>query len=109
MPHALVRPDMLYAVDALVVVRHQDFVERGLPVENPGATVELAQMDGLNTAETAECLGVSEDVVKTWLSRGRAALRNLLAERAGILAPEAFRFPQPRCDRGVTAVFARIS
>ena len=69
----------------------------------------LREVDGLSTAETAECLGVSEDVVKTRLSRGRAALRNLLAERAGIIAPEAFRFPQPRCDRIVAAVFARIA
>jgi RNA polymerase sigma-70 factor (ECF subfamily) len=68
----------------------------------------LREVDGLNTAETAESLGVSEDVVKTRLSRGRAALRNRLAERAGILAPDAFRFPQPRCDRIVAAVFARI-
>ena len=68
----------------------------------------LREVDGLNTAETAECLGVSEDVVKTRLSRGRAALRNQLAERAGILAPEVFRFQQPRCDRVVAAVFARI-
>jgi RNA polymerase sigma-70 factor (ECF subfamily) len=68
----------------------------------------LREVDGLNTAETAESLGVSEDVVKTRLSRGRAALRNQLAERAGILAPDAFRFPQPRCDRIVAAVFARI-
>ena len=69
----------------------------------------LRDVDGLSTAETAECLGVSEDVVKTRLSRGRAALRNLLVERAGIVAPEAFRFPQPRCDRIVAAVFARIA
>jgi len=69
----------------------------------------LRDVDGLNTAETAECLGVSEDVVKTRLSRARAALRNHLADRAGIIAPEAFQFPQPRCDRVVAAVFARIS
>jgi len=68
----------------------------------------LREVDGLNTAETAESLGVSEDVVKTRLSRSRAALRNQLAERAGIVAAEAFRFPQPRCDRVVAAVFARI-
>jgi len=69
----------------------------------------LREVDGLSTAETAECLGVSEDVVKTRLSRGRAALRNQLAERAGIMASDSFRFPQPRCDRVVAAVFARIS
>ncbi len=68
----------------------------------------LREVDGLNTAETADCLGVSEDVVKTRLSRGRAALRSQLAERAGILAPDTFRFQQPRCDRVVAAVFARI-
>lgn len=68
----------------------------------------LREVDGLTTAETAECLGVSEDVVKTRLSRSRAALRNQLAERAGIVAPEAFRFPQTRCDYVVAAVFARI-
>ena len=69
----------------------------------------LREVEGLTTAETADALGVSEDVVKTRLSRGRAALRNLLAARAGIVAPEAFRFPQPRCDRVVAAVFARIA
>jgi RNA polymerase sigma-70 factor, ECF subfamily len=68
----------------------------------------LREVDGLSTAETAECLGVSEDVVKTRLSRSRAALRNQLAERAGIVVPEAFRFPQTRCDRVVAAVFVRI-
>jgi len=68
----------------------------------------LREVDGLNTAETAEVLGVSDDVVKTRLSRSRAALRHDLAERAGIVAPEAFPFPQTRCDRIVAAVFARI-
>jgi RNA polymerase sigma-70 factor (ECF subfamily) len=69
----------------------------------------LREVDGLNTAETAECLGVSEDVVKTRLSRSRAVLRDQLAERAGIVAPDTFRFPQPRCDRIVAAVFACIA
>src|ERR1044072_7797 len=36
----------------------------------------LREVNGLNTAETAECLGVTEDVVKTRLSRSRAALRH---------------------------------
>lgn len=69
----------------------------------------LREVDGLSTAETADCLGVSEDVVKTRLSRGRAFLRRRLAERAGILAPQTFRFAQPRCNRVVAAVLSRIS
>src|SRR6478672_10420819 len=34
----------------------------------------LREVEGLNTAEAAECLGVSDDVIKTRLSRARAAL-----------------------------------
>jgi RNA polymerase sigma-70 factor, ECF subfamily len=69
----------------------------------------LREVEGLSTLEVAECLGVSEDVVKTRLSRGRAALRRLLMERTGATAPEAFRFYRPRCDRVVARVLARIA
>jgi RNA polymerase sigma-70 factor (ECF subfamily) len=69
----------------------------------------LRDVEELSTSEVAECLGVSEDVVKTRLSRGRAALRRLLMERTGATAPEAFRFHRPRCDRVVDRVLERIS
>jgi RNA polymerase sigma-70 factor (ECF subfamily) len=69
----------------------------------------LRDVEGLNTLEVAESLGVSEDVVKTRLSRGRAALRRVLMERTGATAPEAFRFYRPRCDRVVQQVLARIA
>lgn len=69
----------------------------------------LREVEGLRTAEVAECLGVSEDVVKTRLSRGRATLRRLLMERTGATAPEAFRFYRPRCDRVVANVLVRIA
>ena len=68
----------------------------------------LRDIEGLSTAETAECLGVSDDVVKTRLSRARAALRRDLFERAGLAASNAFTFQRPRCDRVVAAVLARI-
>ena len=68
----------------------------------------LRQVQGLSTAETAESLGVSEDAVKMRLSRARAMLRRDLFERAGLAAPSAFPFHQPRCDRVVAAVFKRI-
>ena len=69
----------------------------------------LREVEGLSTSEAAECLGVSEDVVKTRLSRGRAQLRRLLMERTGATAPEAFRFYRPRCDRVVAQVLAKIA
>jgi RNA polymerase sigma-70 factor (ECF subfamily) len=71
-------------------------------------TFVLREIEGLSTAETAESLGVTEDVIKTRLSRARAALRRDLFERAGLAASNAFRFERPRCDRVVEAVMARI-
>jgi len=69
----------------------------------------LREVEGMSTAEVAECLDVSEDVVKARLSRGRAALRKLLMERTGATASEAFRFYRPRCDRVVANVLARVA
>jgi RNA polymerase sigma-70 factor (ECF subfamily) len=69
----------------------------------------LREVEGLSTAEVADALDVSEDVVKTRLSRARAALRRDLLERTGATAPEAFRFYRPRCDRIVAGVLARIT
>jgi RNA polymerase sigma-70 factor (ECF subfamily) len=68
----------------------------------------LRQVEDLSTTETAECLGVTEDVVKTRLVRARAALREHLLERVGATAAESFTFQRPRCDRVVAAVLARI-
>jgi RNA polymerase sigma-70 factor (ECF subfamily) len=69
----------------------------------------LREVEGLSTAEAAASLSVSEDVIKTRLSRARAALRRSLLERTGATASEAFRFYRPRCDRVVAEVLARIS
>jgi RNA polymerase sigma-70 factor (ECF subfamily) len=68
----------------------------------------LRDVEGLSTTEVADCLDVSEDVVKTRLSRARATLRRRLLEQAGATAPDAFRFYRPRCDRVVARVLARI-
>ena len=68
----------------------------------------LREVQGLDTGETATSLGISEDAVKTRLSRAKAALRRDLFERAGLAAPTAFAFHQSRCDRVVSAVLTRI-
>jgi RNA polymerase sigma-70 factor (ECF subfamily) len=89
----------------------QGLLERAID-SLPNGTREvfvLREVEGMSTLEAAECLGVSEDVVKTRLSRGRAALRRLLMERTGATAPEAFRFYRPRCDRLVAGVLAAIA
>jgi RNA polymerase sigma-70 factor, ECF subfamily len=73
------------------------------------AVFMLRDVEGLSTADTAATLGVSEDVVKTRLSRARMALRRFLLERAGATAPDVFRFYRPRCDRLVAIVLSRIA
>jgi RNA polymerase sigma-70 factor (ECF subfamily) len=72
-------------------------------------TFVLRDVEGLSTAETAGSLDVSEDVVKTRLSRARSRLRRELLERTGASAPDAFRFERPRCDRVVSSVLARLA
>jgi RNA polymerase sigma-70 factor, ECF subfamily len=69
----------------------------------------LRQVQGLSTAETAQILGVSEDVVKTRFSRARHALQRDLLDRAGAATATAFTFGQGRCDRIVAAVLQRIA
>jgi RNA polymerase sigma-70 factor (ECF subfamily) len=68
----------------------------------------LRHVERMSTDEVAETLNVSEAVVKTRLSRARAALRRDLDAHAGIAESNAFRFLRPRCDRLVAAVLARI-
>lgn len=68
----------------------------------------LRQVQGLTTAETADVLGVSEDVVKTRYSRARHALQRELLDSIGEASASAFTFGQERCDRVVAAVLARI-
>ena len=89
----------------------RELLESAIDELSDGAreTFMLRDVEGLSTAETAASLGVSEDVVKTRLSRARAALRRLLLERAGAATPDVFRFYRPRCDRVVGEVLARIA
>ena len=69
----------------------------------------LRAVEALSTTEAAECLGISENTVKTRLNRARALLRQELFERAGLTSAELFPLHLSRCDRVVAAVFARLS
>jgi RNA polymerase sigma-70 factor (ECF subfamily) len=70
--------------------------------------VMLREVEGLSTAETAACLSVATDVVKTRLSRARVLLRAALRAPVGPSAASAFRFEAPRCDVVVATVNAAI-
>ncbi|HKF41489.1 MAG TPA: RNA polymerase sigma factor [Thermoanaerobaculia bacterium] len=68
----------------------------------------LREVEGLDTAEAAEALGLTEDAVKTRLSRARALLRRDLTARAGRGIAGTFPFLGRRCDRMVETVMRRI-
>jgi RNA polymerase sigma-70 factor, ECF subfamily len=69
----------------------------------------LRTVEGLTVAETAGCLDIGAEAVKTRLHRARSLLRKDLQQRAGIVTAQAFPFHLSRCDRVVEAVFRRIA
>jgi RNA polymerase sigma-70 factor (ECF subfamily) len=68
----------------------------------------LRLVEELSVAETADCLEIPEDTVKTRLHRARARVGQHLLASAERAAPRAFAFEAERCDRIVAAVLARI-
>lgn len=68
----------------------------------------MREIEEMSTAETAECLGLSEAAVKIRLHRARKVLRQDLYLRVGAVSSEAFRFLGERCDRVIHAVMERI-
>ena len=66
----------------------------------------LREIDGLNTAETAQQLRLSEGTVKTRLYRAKDLLQRKLLD---VSPAEAFRFDGKRCDRMAAAVMSRLA
>jgi len=63
----------------------------------------------LDTAETAACLGLSEEAVRVRLHRARAAIAAALTEQLADHAREIYRFDGERCDRVTAHVLGQIS
>ena len=68
----------------------------------------LREIEGLGIAETADCLGISQESVKVRLHRARGLMRRQLYARSRGVVTEAYQFHLVRCDRVVEAVFKRI-
>jgi RNA polymerase sigma-70 factor (ECF subfamily) len=73
------------------------------------AVVMMRDVEDMTTAETAECLSLTEENVKIRLHRAHGMLRKELYANAKISAADAFPFHAPRCDRVVANVFARLA
>jgi RNA polymerase sigma-70 factor, ECF subfamily len=73
------------------------------------AVVMLRLVEGLDTDEAAECLGLTSANVKIRLHRARSLLREQIDERIGEEARQLYQFDGHRCDRIVHAVMTRLS
>ncbi|WP_354682618.1 RNA polymerase sigma factor [Cupriavidus necator] len=69
----------------------------------------LRAVEDMSVEETAYCLGVNGDVVKTRFLRARMMLRESLAEEVKPYLQGTFSFAGARCDAVVNHVFAALS
>jgi RNA polymerase sigma-70 factor, ECF subfamily len=72
------------------------------------AVFVLREVEGLSTAETAACLALRPETVKTRLHRARRQLQEALGERLLAVSPSLFEFEGARCDRIVGQVLPRL-
>lgn len=72
------------------------------------AVFVLRVVEGMSGAEVAECLGISEDTVKTRLFRARARLQEMIVASIEPATPSVYAFHLSRCDRVVAAVLRRL-
>jgi RNA polymerase sigma-70 factor, ECF subfamily len=100
-------PDPEHQAFASEVGRMLEAAVESLP-ENYRVVFMLREIEGLSTTDTAECLEINEDTVKTRLHRARGLLRDELYARAGAATSEAFQFHASRCDHIVARVLEQI-
>jgi RNA polymerase sigma-70 factor, ECF subfamily len=68
----------------------------------------MREVEGLSTLETASCLDVNEDTVKTRLHRAKRLLRDQLDRQLGPAAGSVYQFHLSRCDRIVAGVLEKL-
>ncbi len=68
----------------------------------------LRAVEEMSGTETATCLGIPEDTVKTRLFRARARLQEILLAELEPSVTSTFDFVAPRCDRVVAEVLRRL-
>lgn len=68
----------------------------------------LREVEGMSTEESATCLGVGEEAVKSRLFRARSMLRRKIVSRMSGISPSFFQFGAERCDHVVSSVLLRI-
>jgi RNA polymerase sigma-70 factor (ECF subfamily) len=68
----------------------------------------LRAVEEFSTEDTATCLGIPADTVKTRLHRAKQQLRRRLQHRVAAALTDTFPFAGARCDRVVAGVLSRL-
>jgi RNA polymerase sigma-70 factor (ECF subfamily) len=68
----------------------------------------MREVEGLNVAETADHLGLTEQTVKTRLFRAHSILRKQITQELGQNLSSVYSFMNERCDRIVQNVMLRV-
>ena len=71
--------------------------------------IVLRDIEEMTGSETAQCLQITEETVKTRLHRARRLLRSRLERTVGAAMDTAFAFGSRRCDRITEMAMARIT
>lgn len=71
------------------------------------AVFVLRAVEEFSVADTALCLGIPQETVKTRLHRAKRALRRLLSDEVAAALLDTFPFAGARCDRIVAAALRR--
>jgi RNA polymerase sigma-70 factor, ECF subfamily len=72
------------------------------------AVFMMRAIEQMSIEETASCLGIPPETVKTRFHRANKLLREALSARFGTILDGAFPFLGARCDRIIAAVLARL-
>jgi RNA polymerase sigma factor (sigma-70 family) len=89
----------------------RDLLERKvdeLP-ENFRTVFVLRSLEELSVDETAGCLGIPEETVRSRHFRAKALLRDSLARELNLAEPDLYEFGGLHCDRVVANVLARLA
>jgi len=68
----------------------------------------LRLVEGLDTLQTSECLGLTQANVKVRLHRARSLLQKTIDDKIGRDIRQLYQFDGERCDRIVTNVLTRL-
>jgi len=89
----------------------RDLLERKLDElpENFRTVFVLRSVEEMSVDETAECLGIPEETVRSRHFRAKTMLRESLAQELNLAERDVFQFGGAHCDRVVANVLARLA